>query len=552
VVFNVPDETHITSLDLGLFYVNIDSQSEFDLRTPQYPPTVDFEGQKVFQGEVPVVMKFKLDKSLIPGDYPLKINFGYQLCAETGNRMCFLPQNGDTTLTISIVPANVTPIPSAEKYFANNISDSTLIRSQAETSLEERFATALGEGSVLAFILVFIAGVLTGFTPCVYPVIPLTVGYIGARAQGKKLRGFVLSLFLVLGIATVYSILGIIASATGSFFGAYTQHPAILIFVAVIFAGMGVSMLGAFDIALPASWQTKMQTERKGFLGAYLVGMITGLVAAPCVGPVLVALLAWVAKSGNLLLGFTLLFTYAIGIGVLFIIIGTFVGVLASLPRAGNWMETVKRLFGALLIAGAILIIKPLLPLEWYLLVWGIFLIFVGVIFKAIEPLITETKIFHYISKSIALLILIMGILFFSRGLSYIYKWDEPSKQTAPLTTQNSNIDWIVNDAEIAFSQAKNESKSLVMDFYADWCSACREMEEITWVNSKIIARNKEFVFLKIDLTKPSAEMNAIQRKYNVQGLPTVILFDKDGNEVRRFSGFKDAETTLRVLSFER
>jgi thiol:disulfide interchange protein DsbD len=266
------------------------------------------------------------------------------------------------------------------------------------------------------------------------------------------------------------------------------------------------------------------------------------------VGPVLVALLAWVAKSGNLLLGFTLLFVYALGLGILFIAIGTFVGVLTALPRAGNWMETVKHIFGGLLIAGAILILRPLLPGGWNYLIWGIFFIFAGVMSGAIEPLPGEAKLNKYLLKSLALIVLIVGALFFNRGLSAIMGWNSGMERMESSLVETPKIAWIMNDLETAFSRAQSENKPVVMDFYADWCVSCVEMEEKTWVDPRIVEKSTDFIFLRIDLTKPSAEMSGVQRKYNVQGLPTVILFDKDGRELNRFSGFKDATATAEFL----
>jgi thiol:disulfide interchange protein DsbD len=415
--------------------------------------------------------------------------------------------------------------------------------------MEVRFSSALSQGSILALLLVFIAGVLSSFTPCVYPVIPITIGYIGGRAQGKRLRGLLLSIFLVLGIATIYSVLGLLAAATGSIFGSYTQHPLVLIIIALIFAAMGASLLGAFDITLPASLQSKMHTERKGFLGAYLVGIITGVIAVPCVGPVLVALLAWVAQSGSLLIGFLLLFVYALGMGMLFVFIGTFTGVLTSLPGAGQWMETIKHIFGVVLIAGAVFILKPLLSMGVYYLAWSILLIVTGIFSGASEIMSPEANTGKKWSRALGLILLLAGIVLFIKGFNLAFKLEESTGGRIALVEKKQAILWLVNEPEKAFAEARASGKKLIMDFYADWCAACVELDEKTWTDPELVRLSSNFVFLKLDLTKITPELKAEQIKYQIRGMPTVIFFDPNGKELTRFSGFKSAREVLDLIN---
>ena len=553
VVFDVPPDHHITSLENGFFFVEVIPVAGFDFKEPAFPEPVEFQGEfgaeKVFQGSVPVIIDFAAAEDLTPGDYTFHIKYGYQICSETGALVCYMPQEADTTLTISVIPTGVTPIPTQSDLF--NAGTETLESEAAPSteSFEQRFTTALEKGSILAFLLVFIAGILSSFTPCVYPVIPITIGYIGGRAAGRRFKGFILSVFLVLGIATVYSILGLIAAASGSVFGAYSQHPAILIFIAAIFAIMGASMLGAFEIALPASLQGKMQTERKGFLGAYLVGMITGMVAAPCVGPILVALLTWVAQSGSLIVGFLLLFVYAIGLGLLFIVIGTFAGAMTALPGAGRWMETIKNIFGVILIAGAVFILQPILPQGFYLLIWGILLVVTGVFSGALEILSAETAKTSKWGKAIGVVILITGIVTFIDGYKITFGFNHPEASSSVVNQRTDSIEWIVNHPAEAFQRAADSEKGVIMDFYADWCAACKELDEKTWIDQELIARKQSWIYLKIDLTRTTPELAKIQSRYQVRGLPTVILFDSDGDELTRFSGFKTAKQVLKIIN---
>ena len=291
-----------------------------------------------------------------------------------------------------------------------------------------------------------------------------------------------------------------------------------------------------------------MRTERKGFLGAYLVGMITGVVAAPCVGPVLVVLLTWVAQTGNMLIGFLLLFTYAVGIGILFIVIGTFAGAVTTLPGAGKWMETIKHIFGVVLFVGAIFILKPLLPSGIYLLIWGTLLVVVGVFMDALEVLSKDNKKGSRWIKAVGVLLLIAGIVTFIKGYNLTFGLTEKTSNTLQAEQISESIGWIVNDVDIAFERALLEDKGVIMDFYADWCAACVELDEKTWNTAELSARKNSWIFLKIDLTRSTPELKEIQTNYNIRGMPTVIFFTSKGEEKARFSGFKDASGVVGIM----
>ena len=205
--------------------------------------------------------------------------------------------------------------------------------------------------SVLSYAIVFLGGVFTSFTPCIYPVIPVTIGYIGASSARTKGRAFFLSLFYVFGIATVYSCLGAIAALGGSVFGEISVNPWTRIIVGNIFLVLGLSMMDVFVIQLPGFLRPKVTPgAKKGLLGAFLVGMTAGLIMGPCTAPILGAVLTYVGSRQNVILGVSLLFTYALGIGLLLLVVGTFTGLAASLPKSGKWLSTVKKVFGVILI----------------------------------------------------------------------------------------------------------------------------------------------------------------------------------------------------------
>ncbi len=206
---------------------------------------------------------------------------------------------------------------------------------------------------VLAFVVVFLAGVLVSFTPCVYPVIPLTLGFIGARSGKSRLRGFILSLFYVLGMALTYAVLGAFASLSGKLFGAIGSHPAAYFVLANVCLFLGLSTLGVFEIPQLAMGISSDVQKKKGYFGAFVIGLFSGLIVGPCTAPALAVVLVYVGSKQNLFYGFSLLFTFGYGVGFLLILLGTFSGLIHSMPKSGKWMEWVKKFFGYLLIFAA-------------------------------------------------------------------------------------------------------------------------------------------------------------------------------------------------------
>ncbi|HEX9934287.1 MAG TPA: cytochrome c biogenesis protein CcdA, partial [bacterium] len=337
ILAEIAPDIHLSDAASGFFSVHPRPDDYVTFGGPIYPKGIEKPYGSIYRGKVSVTIPISLHVSAPIGERTLTAEVRIQPCGEK-NGICYSPE----TMRVS-----------SKLVILAGIGQSLDL--QAETGTDEsmagRLRLALERGSILAFFLVFLGGLLTSLTPCVYPMIPITLAVIGAQASGSRMKGFVLSLFYVLGIAVTFSGLGVAAAKSGSLFGTVAQHSVVQVVLALVFFLMGLSLLGVFVLQIPASLAGKIRgKKRTGYLGALLTGLLAGLVVSPCIGPVLVVILAWVAKTGNAFLGFSLLFSFALGLGVLFILIGTFSGVLKNLPKAGVWTEHIETVFGVLLV----------------------------------------------------------------------------------------------------------------------------------------------------------------------------------------------------------
>ena len=522
VVYHVPAGTHLTATFQGLVFA---SEPAAAFGAAVFPKPVAAE-IPYYRGEVMAMVPVTWPDRAGPLRVTLRAE--YQLCREGDAAVCYQPAEALAELELDLSAGGA----------AASVADTgeTGVAAPAGGGLQARLQRALEKGSWLAFLLVFLGGVLASFTPCVYPMIPITISYIGGNSRGRPLKGFVLSLWYVLGIALVYSILGVAAAATGGAFGQATQTPVFAAIVAAIIGAMALSMAGLFDLQLPSSLTSRVGGGRTGFLGPLLMGAAMGLIAAPCVGPVLIVLLTWVATTGNLVLGFWLLFTFALGLGVLFVALGTFSGLLTALPGAGGWMQTVKHVFAIVLFALAL----------WFLRLYAPAWLLAGVFGLALLLSVSAWGAWRALPESAgARAGLNLGGL---RGLApgLLPAGGAPAVSGA-IGEGHAEPAWLADD-EAAFAAARTEGKPVMMDFWAAWCAACLELDERTYNQPEILALAGDFIAVKMDLTEKNAANDALASRYGVVGMPTVVFFDPQGREMERFSGFMNARDLAAVL----
>ena len=553
VVFHVPPGTHLTSTFQALEWR---SEPAARFGKAVFPAATVQDGLGFYHGDVMATVPVTLPDAA--DTWRVRLRAQYQLCREGEAAVCYPPAWAEVSASFPLAAAEKegdAPRPAANVAPPGDAGGSAAATAGADVrppagGLEGRLRGALERGSWMAFLLVFLGGILASLTPCVYPMIPITVSYIGGNARGNPLKGFVMSLWYVLGIAVVYSVLGVVAAATGGAFGQATQTPLFAAVVAAVIGAMGLSMAGLFDLQPPSSVTSRIGGARTGFLGPLLMGMAMGLIAAPCVGPVLIVLLTWVATTGNLVLGFWLLFTFALGLGMLFLALGTFSGLLTALPGAGEWMEQVKHVFAIVLYLLAAWFLRLYVPAWVLAAAVGILLVFSASAWGAWRSLPPVAGARAGMARGWLVLVFLAGAaLLLLGGLRGLAPGLLPGGAVpAPETTAVRAEPAWRHDPDAAFAEARATGKPVLMDFWAEWCAACKELDHETWRDPQVLALADRFVAIKMDMTSRSDANTAALRRYRVQGMPTVILFAPDGTELARFVGFRPPAEVIPLL----
>ena len=476
------------------------------------------------------------------GALQLKLNVTSQGCADAG--VCYPPQSQSVSLELPD-PASVPAIG---------------ITSVAVDGDESgRIATALKNtgfwGNLFFF---FIAGLGLSLTPCVFPMIPILSGIIAG--QGHKIsrgRGFALSLAYVLGMAVTYAAAGVAAGMTGTLLSAALQSPWVLSAFALVFVVLSFSMFGFYELQLPTSLQSKL-SEESGHLqggrgiGVFAMGALSALIVGPCVAAPLAGALLYIGQTGDAVLGGTALFVMALGMGVPLLIVGLSAGTL--LPRAGAWMEAVKKGFGVLLLATAVWLVSPVIPAVVQMLAWAALLIIPAIFLHALDPLPPHAKGWQRFWKGIGIVMLLTGAALLIGALA---GGRDPLQPLAGLRGQAVAAESKKLPFEPVVSVADLEAKVMaagqpvMLDFYADWCVSCKEMERFTFSDPAVQAKLAGFKLLKADVTANNADDKALLARFGLFGPPGILFFDKTGKENKsvRVVGFMPAAEFIQTLN---
>lgn len=438
----------------------------------------------------------------------IEFDLRHQICSP---KVCFLPTN------LHVI--------------ADAISAPTAAVQEPSSSLFSNFENSLQTNLPLAFLLVFLAGVLTSFTPCIFPMLPITLSVLGHHAESRtRMQNFVRALVYVLGIAMTYSSLGVVAALTGNLFGSALTNRYILVGLSILFFIMAFSMWGVFELQAPRFIRNRFSSGRsENNFEAFLLGLVAGIVASPCVGPVLVSILTFVSTTKNAVLGFSLLFVFACGIGLLFMVIGFFGEAMRYLPKSGRWMDFIKFILGACMWSAALYYLQFAIPNRWW-----IFAVALSFVALAIWKGAFNFRRKAYFRQSFLLMLFVSS---FTVALLALVRptYLNSTIHTQDTTEKTSSLPWIDYTPE-QVEKAVAEGQPVFIDFYADWCAACHELEEKTYTNPEFVQISKAFKLIKVNATVDNEQTEKILKKYQVQGLPTVLFINKKGDLLKHLT----------------
>lgn len=535
---------------LERFKLAIESPDDLKLAPFKITPVVRFmdvvsktekdgiEGRSTLRALMEVPSGFKA------GSHVAKIKLTYQACTADH---CLFPKSllFDVPFTVSAATAGGPVLRESEAPVKPLISGRT----------KSEFEVALDKSVWSAFLLVFVVGFLTSLTPCVYPMIPITLAVLGARAKHHShLKNFSLALVYVFGIALTYSLMGVGAAMTGGLFGAALSNIWVVTAIAILFVAMALSMFGLFEVQAPAFIRNRLGAARgsHGYGGALMTGLVAGIVASPCIGPVLVSVLTYIAQTQSKILGFSLLFTFAVGMGLPFIALGISSSWISKLPKAGTWMEGVKFFFGIVMLGMALYYVQPLYPTWLFQALLGFTLVLFASFFGAFEPT-AGLSIAGRLRKGAMMAALASGaalctVATLSRAG---YQVLSPSSAQISLvaTGASSAMKWQPYALD-TLSAAAKQGRPVLIDFSAEWCGACKEMDRTTFVDANVVGESRRFTLLKVDGTEDTPELKKILDRYGVQGFPTYLFFDGQGQLHTELTllGYEDASAFVKRL----
>ena len=504
--------------------LNQEETSSFDVPTFSISPE-DYNDpyfglMKIFKKPVQAIFK--------ASHPPLKaedvVEIAYQGCT---SGFCYPPE---------VKEIKVADLPIAQVANTEKTSEKSTALSAQPKAEQDRLAESLFNSKYAVFGF-FLLGLGLAFTPCVLPMLPLLSAIvIGQNQRPNMWRAFALSFVYVQGMALTYTLLGLIVAAIGLPFQVALQHPYVMIGLSIIFVLLALSMFGVFTLQLPSSLQTKLsllsQQQKAGaFGGVFLMGMIAGLVASPCTSAPLSGALLYVAQSGDLFTGAITLYLLALGMGVPLILITLFGNKI--LPKSGMWMETVKKLFGFVMLALPVFLISRILPDEWTPRLWAMLGTAFFIWFAFQMPKNGTGWVFR-------ILFLVAAMISVKPLQTWV--WGESQAPSAVENKVVSHVEFkkVKSEAELQQALSENNKPLVMLDLYADWCVACKEFEKETFSDPSVQKVFGDMLLLQVDMTKNSEENRALMTKYKVLGLPTILFFNRDGKEIEgsRVNGF--------------
>lgn len=540
-----------------------DPKDGIDFTSITMVDAVEHDGEKVYESSPAI--RIALSKSSdVSGKQTVKVKLSYQGCSAAG--LCYEPMESILEITVD-----------ADKVSGGSRSGGSILKASAvETaSLEvtppkeeikasetDQIAQVIEGGSLWFIILSFFGfGLLLALTPCVFPMIPIISSVIVSQGEGLGTkRAFWLSVVYVLSMAIAYTIAGILAGLFGANLQAAFQTPWIITLFSLVFVVLAMSMFDLFELQIPNVIQsriTQISGKRSGVIGVAIMGFLSALIVGPCVAAPLAGALIYIGQTGDALLGGVALFALSIGMGIPLVAVGTSAG--KFMPRPGVWMDSVKSIFGVMLIGVSIWMISRILDENISMMLWGALAVFVAINIGALEPIRGRCIRCHRANKkALGIIILLYGMSLLLGGMSGaknpLHPLDPflPNKETAAVTVASEHkiFEKITSIEELDAILAENKGNKVMVDFYADWCSACKELEEKTFSDDAVKTAMDSYILVQVDLTANDEAARAISSKYGIFGPPAILFFDESGERVKSADivGFKGPQEFLKHL----
>ncbi|PWU15799.1 MAG: thiol:disulfide interchange protein [Bdellovibrio sp.] len=564
------------------FHLELESPTSFNLSQFNIHPMHEFfdsvsrKTRRGLIGEATLKAPIEAPEQM-PASGTLKLRLTYQACTKS---YCLFPITRPIELNFEAAAsvggaAQVGASRTSADATGGEIAKGSAFPSEDGGVLAQKLHDLFAHGLIWTFLSVFVAGILTSLTPCVFPMIPITVAVLSHNAHLRtRWQSLIVTHAYVFGLALVYALLGLLAASTGTLFGRFMNSPLVLGVVCLVFLAMALSMLGLYELEPPPAVQKFFDryTHYHGPLGAFLAGGVSGIVVGPCVGPVLVAILTYVARSQNLWLGFWLLFVFALGMGQLFILLGLSTGLTKKLPKSGPWMDGVKKGAGILMFAMFYFYLSQLIPPRWFDGALGVGFVILGSAGFVFDVDVKST--WHRILKGITQAMIIFGSLLTVAGFLDLRKAimrtpevhfleatgtngtngaNEANSTNSSLTgekpTSTASSAWRAYSPEL-LRKAQAEKKPVLIDFSADWCAACHELDEKTFTEPQVRKALSRFQLVKFDATEDSPQLDDLRARFEIVGLPWIVFVDENGKWMKELTlaGYEAAaEFMLRL-----
>lgn len=505
----------------------IDISEELDI-----PKPIEYDDFVVHFDDPNISIPFSLLKSKVKSE-SYEIEVQYQGCSKAG--LCYAPMSQTYAFSFDS-KKEASTVPSVKK----------------DLNETDTIANTLKDGSIILVLATFFGfGLLLSLTPCVFPMIPILSSIIVKAGQDEEMtatRGFLLSLVYVLAMSLAYTIAGVLAGIFGANLQVALQNPYVLTVFSAIFVALAFSMFGYYKIELPQSLQNKIQSStqsKQGVVGIAIMGFLSALIVGPCVAPPLAGALVYIGQTGDAVLGGAALFVLSLGMGIPLLLIG--IGAGKFMPRPGGWMESITKIFGIVMLAIAVWMLDRVLDPIIVMYLWALLLLGTALYLKLYE---------HILIQLVTAVIFIYGVLTFTGAVSGATNVLNPlekltSKMSERSMTQDT-LQWTYVKNTVELNRAiKASSKPVMLDFYADWCVSCKELEGITFKDPQVIAKLHEFTLLKADVTKNSDEDKALQKRFGVVGPPALIFWDTNNQEITasQIVGYKNPEDFLAIVN---